>query len=223
MTKTEVRLSLAQRQRRFEWELARDEQTRTAAQLVAGKTHDLMNLVQIVQLATLELARYCGEGGKEFIEDLQRAAKDAQTSLAELMAVARPEHVVRRGAAVGAAFTAAVQAIRPAIAIDEHLAVSADTATECTEEDIEHLVYGLVLDAEDATRIELYIRDRVIDGKPWVEIVRGADIPAGGDRFELRAVESIARRVGGEVATSERRGGGTEVVVALPAVQPAMP
>jgi hypothetical protein len=223
MTKTDVRLSLAQRQRRFEWELARDEQTRAAAQLVAGKTHDLMNLVQIVQLATLELARLCGEGGKEFIDDLQRAARDAQTSLAELMAVARPEHAVRRGAAVGAAFTAAVNALRPAIAIDEHLAVSADTATQCTAEDIEHLIYGLVLDAEDAPRIELLIRDRVIAGKPWVEIVRGTDVPIGGDRFELRAVEAIATRGGGEVATCERRGGGTEVVVALPALPLAMP
>jgi len=218
MTKTEARLSLVQRQRRFEWELARDEQTRTAAQLVAGKTHDLMNLVQIVQLATLELARHCGEGGKEFIDDLQRAARDAQTSLAELMAVARPEHVVRRGAAVGAAFTAAVDTIRPALVIDEHLAVSADTATQCTAEDIAHLVYGLVLDAEDAPRIELYIRDRVIDGRPWVEIVRGTELAGGGDRFELRAVEAIAKRAGGEVTTCERRGGGTEVVVALPAV-----
>ena len=77
MTKTDARLTLCQKQRRFEWELAREEQTRTAAKLVAGKTHDLMNLVQIVQLASEELATRCGESGKDFIDDLRRAAQDA--------------------------------------------------------------------------------------------------------------------------------------------------
>src|SRR4051794_8145034 len=77
MTKTEARLALAQRQRRFEWDLARDEQSRAAANLVAGKTHDLFNLVQIVQLASLELAKRCGDAGKEFIDDLLRSAEDA--------------------------------------------------------------------------------------------------------------------------------------------------
>lgn len=218
MTKTEVRLALAQRQRRFEWELSREAQTRAAQKMITGKTHDMMNLVQIVQLATLELANRCDAGGQEFIEDLQRAARDAQVSLSQLMEVARPERIVTRGAPVGAAFTAAVNTIRPAIAIDEHLAVQAETVTECTADDIEHLVYGLVLDAADAPHIELYIRERMIDGKPWVEVVRGAEVPTEGDRFELRAVEAIAKRVGGEVATSDRRGGGTEVVVALPAL-----
>jgi hypothetical protein len=218
MTKTEVRLVLAQRQRRFEWELARDEQSRAAAKLVAGKTHDLFNLVQIVQLASLELAKRCGDAGKEFIDDLLRSADDATASLRALMEVARPEHTPVRGAPVGAAFTHAIASARPPFAIDEHLAVSADTATQCTAEDIEHLVLGLILDAEDAPRIELYVRDRTIDGKPWVEIVCGTDAQSEGDRFELRAVEAIAKRAGGELARSERRGGGSEVVVALPAM-----
>jgi len=56
----EARLALVQRQRRFEWALAREEHGRAASRLVAGKTHDLMNLVQIVQLATYELERRCG-------------------------------------------------------------------------------------------------------------------------------------------------------------------
>jgi hypothetical protein len=40
-----------------------------------------------------------------------------------------------------------------------------------------------------------------------------------GDRFELRAVEAIVKRAGGELATSDRRGGGEELVVALPIIR----
>ena len=102
MTKTDARLALAQKQRRFEWDLARSEQTRVASKLVAGKTHDMLNVVQIVQLAAAELEKRCGAAGKEFIDDLVRAAHDAQAQLRELMALARPEVAVTRGATVGA-------------------------------------------------------------------------------------------------------------------------
>jgi hypothetical protein len=94
MTRTEAHLALSSRQRRFEWELARDEQTRAAAKLVAGRTHDLLNLIQIVQLATLELEKRCDATAHEFLADLQKAAEDAQRSLSEVMAVARPEPVI---------------------------------------------------------------------------------------------------------------------------------
>src|SRR4051812_22901026 len=70
MTKTESRadalLDLAQRQRRFEWELARDQQTRAAARFVSGRTHAMLNLVQVVRLASQQLEQMCGEAGKEF-------------------------------------------------------------------------------------------------------------------------------------------------------------
>jgi len=221
MTKTEARLALAQKQRRFEWELAREEQARVAAKLVAGKTHDLLNLVQIVQLASSELATRCDPTGVEFIEDLKRAAVDAQASLISLMEVARPPHVVVRGPAVGATVTRVLAEIRTAVEVDLHLAVSAETATALTAEQLEHLVIGLVLDAADAPRIELFVRDRTIDGAPWVEIVRGAETPAGTDGFDLRGVELLAKTVGGELAISDRRGGGTELVVALPALADA--
>ncbi len=46
--------------------------------------------------------------------------------------------------------------------------------------------------------------------------MRGTDVPTAGDGFELRTVELLARRIGGELARSDRRGGGTELVVALP-------
>jgi hypothetical protein len=236
MTKINERLALVERQRRFEWELARDVHSRAAGQLVAGKTHDLLNLVQIVQLATLELSRRCSEEALEFITDLLRAAEDAKHQLAELMAVARPDEVIVAGAPVGAAVTAAVETVRAAstIAVDLHLTVGAEVTTRCQAAELAHLIYGLTLDAVTEVEaagpaaapgppsapspIELFVRARTIDRKPWLEIVRGARIPLGGEHFDLRAVEVIAAKNGGELAYSERRDGSIEVVVALPIV-----
>ncbi|MEO8704608.1 MAG: hypothetical protein ABI867_31425 [Kofleriaceae bacterium] len=219
MTRTEARLVLAQRQRRFEWELARDEQTRAAARMVAGRTHDLLNLIQIVQLATLQLDTMCGSDGKEFIDDLLRAADDSQRSMTELMEAARPEVAITRGDPVGAAVDAALATLRPALAVDIHLALSADTCTRCSARELEHLLIGLVLDVcDEVDHIELFVRERRIGDHPWIEIVRSTDHAPEGDRFELRAVTAIAERAGGELATSERRGGGAELVVALPVV-----
>ncbi|MBA3817759.1 MAG: hypothetical protein H0X17_02625 [Deltaproteobacteria bacterium] len=223
MTKTDARapalLALAQRQRRFEWQLARDQQTRAAGRFVSGKTHDLMNLVQIVQLATLELEQRCDPTAREFLDDLTRSAADAQRSLESMMAEARPDEVVVRGAPVGAAVDRAMGALRTAIAVDIHLASPPDTATRCTAEELEHLLIGLALDvAGQDGAIELFVRERVIAGTPWIEIVRSSEHVPEGDRFELRAIEAIAQRAGGELATSDRRGGGEELVVALPVV-----
>ena len=227
MTKTNERLALVERQRRFEWQLARQVQTQVAARFVAGKTHDMLNLVQIVELAALELLRRCNPDAEEFIADLRKAADDAKVQLRELMAVARPEEIIVPGAHVGAAITAAVETVRAVstIAVDLHLAVGPEVATRCSEEELAHVIYGLTLDVATAEAaaspeapgsIELFVRERTIDGKPWLEIVRGARVELGGEHFDLQAVEAIAVKNGGELAHSERRGGGTELVVALP-------
>jgi len=221
MTKTEARLALVQRQRRFEWELARDEQRLTASRLVASTTHDLLNFVQIVQLSSLALRRSCDAEGKQFLDDLARSATDVQVPLRALTQLARPELVVGRGPAVGAVVTRVVAELRAAVEVDLQLAVDAATATAMTAEQLEYLVIGLALDAAAAPRIELCVRDRTIDGKPWVEIMRGTEASeATPDHagFELRGVELLATTGGGELARSERRGGGTELVVALPAL-----
>ncbi len=227
MTRTEV-LELVQRQRRFEWALARDEHARTAAAMIAGKTHDLMNLVQIVELAALELQDRCDASGKELLADLVRAATDAKSSLFSLLEVARPPRIVTPGPPIGASITRAIAQIRPVVAIDVHLAIAPDTVTELTDAQIEHLLIGLSLDVVEhgGARIELFVRDRVIDGRTWVEIVRGADAthaarPSGSCDHDLRTVEAIAKKVGGELARSDRRGGGAELVVAIPAVPQA--
>jgi len=229
MTKTNERLALIERQRRFEWQLAREVQTQAAARFVAGRTHDLLNLIQIVQLASLELERRCTADAGEFIADLRKAADDARHQLAELMAVARPEEIIVPGAPVGAAVTAAVETVRAAstIEVDLHLAIDPEVATRCSAEELAHVVYGLTLDVATVEAgagappygIELFIRERMIDGKPWLEIVRGARVELAGEHFDLQAVEAIAVKNGGELGHSERRGGGTELVVALPVVR----
>ena len=215
-----MKTDLIERQRRFEWELARDEQTRAAAKLVAGKTHDLLNLIQIVKLASGELAKRCDPSGQEFVADLTRAAADAETSLKSLLHVAGRDHTPVRGAPVGAAITKILDEVRPAIPITLHLAIGPDTATALTAEELQHLVIGIALDASTAPLIELFVRDRSIDDVPWVEIVRGADLPLpdDGGSFDLRAVETLVTRGGGELSQSERRGGGSELVIALPAL-----
>jgi hypothetical protein len=214
MTKTE----LIERQRRFEWELGREQASRTAAALVRGKTHDLLNLVQIVKLATDELSRRCDASGQEFIADLARAAADAESSLRELMQAARPERGHARGATVGAVLTQVVEELRGAIPIDLHLAIGPETATSLSADELSHLVIGLALEAAASPRIELHVRERDIDQARWVELVRGADIPPteGELPFDLRAVELLVAGAGGELSCAERRGGGSELVVALP-------
>jgi len=234
MTKINERLALVERQRRFEWELARDVHTRAAAHFVAGKTHDLLNLVQIIQLGTLDLAQRCDATAGEFIAELTKAAENAKHQLDELMAVARPPSAVAQGALAGAAITSAVETVRAAstIAVDLHLTVHAEVTTRCSAAELEHVIFGLTLDAvavdpdeppltEEPSPIELFVRERLIDGKPWLEIVRGARAALSGEHFDLRAVEAIAIKNGGELARSERRGGGTELVVALPVIVPS--
>ena len=242
MTKINERLALVERQRRFEWDLAREVQTRAAAHFVTGKTHNLLNLIQIIELAALELSQRGDATTREFLADLTNAAEDAKRQLTELMAVARPEDVVAPGGRVGAAITSAVETVRTAgaIAVDLHLTVQDEVTTRCSAAELEHVIYGLTLDAAGAgtdepppagapspspspSPIELFVRERLIDGKPWLEIVRGARVAPSGDHFDLRAVEAIAQKHGGELARSERRGGGTELVVALPLVVTAKP
>lgn len=212
-------LELIQMQRRFEWELARSEYTRAAGAFVAGKTHDLLNLVQIVKLASDELAKRCDETGQEFVADLTRAAHDAEVSLKGLMAVARPDPESAAGPAVGAVIAETVEAMRPTMALDLHLAVAPGTTCALSADELRYLVRGLALDAAGAPRVALLVRERTIGGAPWIELVRGTDQPAAeGERsFELRGVELVVARASGEMSSSERRGGGRELVVALPA------
>ena len=210
-----ARLAIVERQRRFAWELAREAQVAAAQRFVSGKTHDLLNLVQIVELGAISLGERC-PADKEVIDDLVRAAEDAKRSLESLMEVARPQAIPVRGPAVGPTIARVVDELRLAFDVDAHLAIDPDTATALAYDELEHLVIGMVLDVADAPRVELYARERVIGDERWVELVCGVSTPINGDHFDLRSVEVLAKHAGGELARSDRRGGGGELVVALP-------
>lgn len=231
MTKTDPRLVLVERQRRFEWELAHDAQTRAAAALVAGRTHDLLNFIQVVQLTAQELGRRLGAAPDtdDLLADLMTSAGSAQRHLAAMMAVARPDDAVPRGPAIGPAIAAAVDAVRAAAIVVE-LAVTArpEVKTPCSAAELGHLIIGLALAAtgDDAGRsaapraVQLMIRERTIEGAPWLELLCSSPLPSGDAPFDLRAVEAIVERCGGELSHSERRGGGSEWIAALPVSPP---
>jgi hypothetical protein len=184
--------------------------------LVASRTHDLLNLVQIVKLAVIPLREACGSH-REILDELDTSADRAHRSLTELMAVARPVELAP-GAPVGATVASVLGTLRAVHALEIHVTVDSKTTTACTEAELEHLLIGLVLDAIDEPAITIQLRERVIDDQPWIEILRTTRSPATGDGFELRAVTAIAARAGGELATSDTRDGDSELVIALPVV-----
>jgi hypothetical protein len=213
--KLAARLALALRQRRFEWTLARDAQAKAAAALLKGRTHELLNMIQIVELASVELERRATDETRDIVGDLTRTALDAKRQLTELVALAKPLER-GRGVAVAPSIQAAVDAVR---AVSSELAVTSrldvDVATALTDEELQQLVIGLALDAAaGASTVELLVRQRRIEGAPWIELVCGFDCDAG----ELPVIRAIVERGNGELTVSPRRGGGTEVVVAVPVI-----
>ncbi|HWO23512.1 MAG TPA: hypothetical protein VNO30_32445 [Kofleriaceae bacterium] len=221
MMKTDVRLALLARQRRFEWALAHDAQARTAATFVRGKTHDLLNLLQIIRLSASVLEQRCDAAVREIIVDLQRSADESHRSLTELIEIARPPEVAARGAPVAEAVRAAVASLEGGASVRARIEARPEAVTRCTAEEIDHLVLGLVLDVAETRGseppVEILVRERMISSTPWIEIVRGSEAVPVSDRFELRVVEAIAHRASGELVRSEQRGG-EEVIVALPQV-----
>jgi hypothetical protein len=210
MTKTEAAISarraLVERLRRFEQQLAHDRQIRAAA-------HDLVTFVQVVQLASIELGRRVDEEAREFVDDLQRAAADADRALKQLMA----ERPSSPGSStdVRVALDAALAALQPALAVELEGSVPIAAATLCTVDELEHVVIGLVLAAGES-HVQLHVRTRTIEHVPWLELLVAS--PRVDERFELRVLEAIAVRAGGEVTVSERRDGLEDIVVALPIV-----
>jgi hypothetical protein len=188
--------------------------------LVAGRTHDVRNLIQVVELAVFRL-RHEGLGAEDTLDELLRTSKSAAAELQTIMDVARPEVVITRGAPVAATVMAIVPALREVASFEVHVDLSTATATRCSAEELEHLLIGLVLDALDQ-RMAVTVRERTIEGTPHVEVVRGTSKEPDGDGHELRTVTAIVERNGGELATSERRGGGIELILSLPIIPAAL-
>lgn len=229
----DARLGLIDRVRRVEHLLARAEQARIAAQLMKGFSHELGNQVQIVKLCALELARRVtppsGEPPPELAEliaDMTKAAEQSADVLVQMFAAARPSERDVIGPVVGQAVRAAVEAARPALATNLELRIDlADTVqTYATAEELEALVFAALLDAASATHMTLLLRERVIQGKRWVELLRFDDRHHMHDgelahMFEphsmLHIVAGVAKAAGGEASLAPGRAG-LELAVELP-------
>jgi hypothetical protein len=224
----QARLGLIDRVRRIEHVLARGEQARIAAQLMKGFSHELGNQVQIVKLAALELARRVESHADvgELIADMTASAETASGILMSMFAAARPEERLIVGPAVANAVRAAVDLARPAVAadIDLRIELGDGVQTYAPADELEALVLAAVLDAGTANRISVLLRERTIQSKRWVELLRLDDRHhlADGDyahMFEphslLHVVAGVAKLAGGDASLAPGRGG-LELAVELP-------
>ncbi len=218
MTRIEALAALRAWQRAFEWDLARLHHGRaTALELVRRHSHDLFDHIQIVELASLELDRRTeGTPAHELVADVAAAGTALKHVVQRLIASATapaepPTDVAIAGEVVAAAIARAAPAITPPIALE---LASPAARVACSAEELEHLVVGLLVEAAAARTIALLVRERTIEDVAWLELVRTTEV-LSPDADELRIVDAIAARAGGEVSRSEVRGG-EELVVALP-------
>lgn len=224
----DARLRLMERIRRVEHQLARDEQATVAAALMKGRSHDLGNHIQIVKLSSLELERRA-QGRADLVElltDMRQAAEQASAVLADMFAAARPPERNAVGPVVTHTVRAAVDAARPAFAGALELRIDLDDTvhTYSAADELEAIVLASLLDAVSATRIAMVVRERVVQGKRWVEILRIDDRQQFNDgelahMFEpaslLHVVVSAAKAARGEASLAPGRGG-LELAIELP-------
>ena len=192
-----ARLAALARLRELEWNM-HAARTRELA-------HDLRNLIQIAELTAATLK---GKVPAPLDELVVEVDKVATTMKRELDA--------RKGpfAPVAETIRSSIEMVRtvvPELAVTYQLDDAAKTVLTAPE--LEQVVLSLFVDvAHGASKVDLLVRERVVDRAPWIELVCGFDANAA----ELRTISWIVERAGGEVSASERRGGGSEVAVALP-------
>jgi len=239
----EARLELVERIRKVEHALAHAEQARTAASLMRGRAHDLGNSVQIVKLSSLELQRRLAALGRsdldELIAEMNKASDHATRVLAQMIDATHLPDRMQAGPVVTNALRAAVDAARPAFLAPIELRIDLDDTvhTYCSTEELEAIVIASTLEAAGtsrstsnvphgmagATHLTIVVRERVIQSKRWVEILRFDDRQThDGDyahMFEagslLKVVAECARAAGGEASIAPGRGG-LELAVELP-------
>jgi hypothetical protein len=238
-----VRLELLGWLRAVELGLVRGEAARAAAgDLVRGRTHELGNQVQILRLASIELERRATPEQRELIDDLRTAGEAANTVLADLLATARPVERAMIGDPVAETIRRAVERARPAFAqpVDVRIDLGEDVRTRATADELAATVIAALLDATDpapwyletaearaasiASRIRLWVRQRSIEKKPFVELLVIADRPYTAVAMLLESpgplylVRLAAQAAGGEASISEGREG-VELAIELPVIQ----
>jgi hypothetical protein len=226
----EARLRLIDRIRRVEHTLARDEQAKIAAALMRGRSHDLGNHIQVVKLTAYELERRAADRADflELIADMRVSAEEASTLLVEMVAATRAADRVEVGPVVTHTVRAAVEQGRAAVPGSLELRIDLDDTvhTYASTEELEAMVLAAILDAKSSTRMTIVARERLIQGRRWVEILRVDDRQQFGDgelahMFEphslLHVVAGAAKMAGGEASLSPGRNG-LELAIELPVV-----
>jgi hypothetical protein len=224
----EARLRLLDRIRHVEHALARDEQAKVAAALMKGRSHDLGNHVQIVKLSALELERRAQDRPDlvELITDMRQAAEQATAVLADMFAAARPIEREAVGPVVSHAVRGAVEHGRGSVAGALELRIDLDDTvhTYASADELEAMIFAAIVDAASSTRMTIVARERMIQRKRWVEILRVDDRQQFGDgelahMFEagslLHVVAAAAKIAGGEASLAPGRGG-LELAIELP-------
>lgn len=229
----EARLELVERVRKVEHAAAHAEQARTAASLMRGRAHELGNAVQIVKLTTLELQRRMPELATgdyaELISDMNVAADNAKRVLADMVNATQPPVRLQVGAIVSHTVRAAVEQARPAFITPIDLRIDLDDTvhTCCSTEELEAIIFAGAIEAAHANHTTFVVRERMIQNKRWVELLRIDDRQThDGDyahMFEtgslLKVVAECAKVAGGEASIAPGRTG-LELVVELPVVGP---
>ncbi len=223
-----ARLALIDRLRAVEHRLARSAHASAALGVLRSQIHTLGNAIQVVDLSSEELQRRHPADPDGIIKDVRTAALEARTTLAEMIALAQPESRRDRGAPFASTIRNAVELVRPAlgVTVDVRDELLASTATSMLDADeLETIVIAMLLDAHDARTLELILRERTIEGAPWVELIR-CDDRASELVLEppslLGIVDQLARAGSGELSHSHARSG-HELVVALPQTYPPDP
>ncbi|HTL36201.1 MAG TPA: hypothetical protein VL326_23880 [Kofleriaceae bacterium] len=228
-TMLEARLELIARIRKIEHAVAHAEQARTAAALMRGRAHDLGNAVQVVKLSSQELQRRIADLGRadldELIADMNASADQATRVLAQMIDATHKTEPMQIGAVVTHTVRTAIDAARPAFLTPIELRVDLDDTvhTYCSAEELEAIAIASALEAAHASHMTFVVRERVIQAKRWVELIRFDDRQThDGDyayMFEsgslLKVVAECAKAAGGEASLAPGRGG-LELVVELP-------
>jgi hypothetical protein len=221
-----ARLALIDRIRAVELRLARSAQTAAALEVLREHLHGLGNAIQVVDLASAELAKQTRDDPDGLVGDLRGAAVEAHSRLTKMVELAHPPARKVTGAAFAATVRAAVDIARPALhrgvdVRDELLA----SVTRCRldADELELLVIAALLEGEAAHKLELVLRERTIGRAPWFELIRCDDRPGtfALDQVAppslLAVVDELVKLGGGELSLSPGRDG-HELVIALPAV-----
>jgi hypothetical protein len=221
-----ARLALIDRIRAVEFRLARAAQGEVARATLRDHLHTLGNAVQIVDLASAELAKRTPDPDG-LVTDIRAAARDAHATLGKIVALAQPAPRIAVTTPFAPTVRAALDVVRPALPIevavhDELLASTA--ACRLDADELELLAIAILLDAHAAPELELSLRERTIEGAPWFELIRHDPRPGAFSLDSelvppslLAVADQLARLGGGELAFAPGRRG-HELVVALPSV-----